>query len=85
METFEGTLAPMGDGLHLTAQVGCGEMADECDQGFEAHLKNEGGSWRGEVTPTGGQAGWWLAGATFVLDDATGYGGATYGRGGPVE
>jgi hypothetical protein len=79
METFKGTLTPMAAGLHLSAEMDCGAMVDKCNQQFDAHLVNQGGTWRGEVKPRGGEGGWWLAGATFELDDSTAYGGANYG------
>ena len=36
-------------------------------------------TWVGEVVPQGHDGPWWLAGATLHVDDAAGYGGATYG------
>lgn len=79
MEAFGGTLAPMGTGLHLTAGMGCGPMVTVCDQQFSVMLEKTDGGWSGAVVPKDTTAPWWLAGSTFVIDDATGYGGATYG------
>ena len=79
METFDGTLTPMDGGLHLTAKTQCAEDVVPCEHAFEAHLKQDGGAWKGEVQRTGGPENWWIAGATFVLDDSTAYGGQHYG------
>jgi hypothetical protein len=79
MELFRGELAPMGTGLHFTGAMGCGPMVDKCDQAFEVHLEKTGATWQGTVTAKGEAGGWWLAGATLVLDDSLEYGGAHYG------
>jgi len=83
METFSATATPMANGVHLKGDFDCGVLGPDCNHGFEAHLTNQGGSWQGTVEPTGeGQTAdnWWIASSTFVLDDAAGYGGATYGE-----
>jgi len=79
MEQFSATLAESPDGLTLTGEIACTDMTTGCHQAFTAVLKKEADAWRGAVTAVGGAADWWLAGATFELTDAAGYGGATYG------
>lgn len=81
METFDGMLTPKDGGLHLTAKVQCAEDIVPCEHAFEAHLTQEGGAWKGQVQRTGGPENWWVAGATFVMDDSTAYGGQHYGAG----
>lgn len=88
METFTGTLEVVGDVLRLSADLACGAVAEQCGQSFSVDLKKEGKAWKGQVVPAaaveteGASAGeWWLAGSTFEIDAAAGYGGETYGAG----
>ncbi|MEZ4401435.1 MAG: hypothetical protein R3B06_15525 [Kofleriaceae bacterium] len=80
METFAGTLTPAGDGVQLSATLDCGPMATACGQTFTVALRREGDTWRGPVTAS--DSGWFLAGSTFEITDAAGYGGAGYGGAG---
>jgi hypothetical protein len=81
METFTATLTPAGDAVEVAGQMDCGDMVTACHQEFTAHLTHDGAQWKGAIEPKGGDGDWWLAGSTFELDDAAGYGGATYGAG----
>ncbi len=84
MEPFSGTITKAAAGLELTAAIGCGDMSVACHQAFTVVLIKDGDTWRGPVVASGGEPGWWLAGATFELVDSAGYGGATYGDAWPV-
>lgn len=79
METFSATIETTNDGVRLQGAMGCGPMVDKCNQTFSADLRKQGSAWVGEIVPQGHDGPWWLAGATFHIDDAAGYGGATYG------
>jgi hypothetical protein len=87
METFTATLSEKQDELVVTGTMGCGDMVTACHQTFTATLHKENGAWKGPVVSEEGKPDWWLNGATFELDDDTGYGGARYGggRGGAGE
>lgn len=78
MELFAGTLAETPDGVLLTGKGACTEMATACDQTFTVTMKKDGASWRGPVQAPEGST-WWLAGATFEVNHAAGYGGDGYG------
>lgn len=79
METFTATIASTHYGARLDGAMSCGEMVDKCAQTFSAELRKQGSAWVGEIVPQGHDGPWWLAGATLHVDDAAGYGGATYG------
>jgi hypothetical protein len=79
MEVFAGTLEAIDGVLRLSADMACAAGVEECMQPFTADLKRDGGTWKGQVTSTGGDPAWWLNNSTFELEDAAGYGGATYG------
>lgn len=78
MELFSGTLAATADGVVLTATATCTDTTEGCNEPFTVTMKKDGGTWRGPVAAQEGST-WWLANATFEIDDAAGYGGEGYG------